>query len=62
MKIQLIGDLESDLISLGCKEGQVINAVPDKVSKVGAMQFDVMKNGDTYNCVVWPQNYKVIDK
>ena len=60
MIIKLIGDLEQELCSLGLKPGDEIKDKKNSVSKVGAMNFDVYKNGSTYHCVVWPENYEII--
>jgi hypothetical protein len=60
MIIKLIGDLEQELCSLGLKPGDEIRAVKDSISKVGAMNFDIYKNGSTYHCVVWPENYEIL--
>ena len=47
MIIKLKGNLETDLLGLGLKPGDEINATPCIVSKVGAMHFDRMKAGST---------------
>lgn len=60
MKIQLKGDLDIELTGLGCKPGDIIDATPDPISKVGAMYFERYKSGVRCNCVVWPQNYDLV--
>lgn len=60
MKIELKGELDSELIGLGCKPGDVIEAIADPVSKVGAMNFVRHKSGVRCDCVVWPENYTVV--
>jgi len=59
MKIKLKGDLDSELIAIGFKAGDIIEATADPVSKVGAMNFDRYHHGTKYNCVVWPANYEI---
>lgn len=61
-KIKLKGNLDSDLIKLGLKEGDIIIAFPDSISTVGAMNFERVYNGFTQNCVVWPQNYELVEE
>jgi len=60
MIIRLKGELETELLGLGIKPGDIINAIPDPVSKVGAMHFDVYKQGYFHECVVWPENYEKV--
>lgn len=60
MKIQLKGEIDSELLGLGCKAGDIIEVIPDPVSKVGAMNFTRYKSGITCNCVVWPVNYTIV--
>ncbi|MEI8047219.1 MAG: hypothetical protein WCI92_07555 [Bacteroidota bacterium] len=60
MQIKLIGDLDSELTALGCKEGDILNAEKCPVSTVGAVYFEIYKFGSKYDCVVWPENYQVI--
>lgn len=60
MKIKLKGELDSELIALGCKPDDIIHATPDPVGKTGAMYFTTLKNGDSYDCVVWPDNYAIV--
>jgi ACT domain-containing protein len=60
MKIKLKGDLDSELIAIGLKPGDIIEATADPVSKVGAMHFDVHHHSTKYSCVVWPVNYQIV--
>lgn len=59
IKIQLIGDLDFDLIMLGLKSGDIVWA--SSTNKItGAMYFERTYNGQTIDCVVWPENYKIV--
>jgi hypothetical protein len=62
MKIELKGELISELTSLGIKSGDVVEATPDRMGKTGAMYFEKHYYGSRYDCVVWPDNYDVITK
>ncbi|KAF0195493.1 MAG: hypothetical protein FD166_2944 [Bacteroidetes bacterium] len=61
MTIQLKGDLDIELLGLGCRVGDIIEVRPDPVSKVGAMNFTKSKSGITCHCVVWPVNYTIVE-
>lgn len=58
--IKLKGALDWDLTRLGLEAGDVIknHSVPDQR---GAVYFDTYYNGFTQNCVVWPDNYEIVD-
>jgi 4-aminobutyrate aminotransferase-like enzyme len=60
MKIQLKGDIHPELLCLGLKEGDIIDAQKDPISKVGALHFPMYVNGHLYSCTVWPENYDII--
>ena len=62
MKIKLIGDLDFELIGLGIKAGDIVNAVSSEGSKSGQLYFNTHIPGSTQNCVVWPENYEVLSK
>lgn len=62
MKIQLTGTLDQELISIGLKSGDIIEATPDPQSKVGCMHFDIRGRVITHNCSVWPENYLIVKK
>ncbi len=59
--IELIGILDWELTRLGFKPGDVITD-HTKPSPSGAVYFDYKKSVITQNCVVWSDNYKVINK
>jgi len=59
MKIKLKGDLDSELIAIGLKPGDIVEANPTKGSNPSAMYFDRFYRGTQYNCVVWPANYEI---
>ncbi|MFZ4464360.1 MAG: hypothetical protein ACOYN5_10960 [Bacteroidales bacterium] len=62
MIVKLKGELETELKALGLKAGDEVGGFMCPVSKVGAFQFDQHKYGSTYHCVVWPDNYEIIDQ
>ncbi len=60
MKIKLKDSINSELTSLRLKAGMVISS-NDVNLTTGAVQFDITFNGSTYNCVVWPEDYEIIE-
>lgn len=61
MKIKLIGDLDSELISVGLKEGDIVNAETSPGSKSGQMYFTKYRSDVHQECVVWPENYEIVE-
>lgn len=61
-KLMLKGDIDHELICLGFKQGDTITAFIDRFNRKGAMNFVASLNGSTYNCVVWPENYDIVEK
>lgn len=60
-QIILKGDLDFELTRIGLQPGMPIMAEPDKMSTVGAMNFEVHFRGWKYDCVVWPENYDFVE-
>lgn len=60
MKIKLKDSINSELTSLRLKAGMVISS-NDVNLTTGAVQFDITFKGSTYNCVVWPEDYEIIE-
>lgn len=60
--IKLKGQLDSELLSIGLKEGDIVHADPDTFGKKGAMYFNKLHNGFTHSCVVWPDNYVILNQ
>ena len=60
--IKLKGSLDWELTRLGLEAGDVItnHTAPGKVN--GAISFDTHYNGFTVSCVVWPDNYEIINE
>lgn len=56
-KIKLRGELDIDLVRLGLKEGDEVNAEISN-EKSGAAYFSVFYT-ITVDCVVWPENYEI---
>ncbi|HMM02037.1 MULTISPECIES: hypothetical protein [unclassified Dysgonomonas] len=58
--IKLKGALDWELTRLGLEPGDVIkeHSTP---SQNGAVYFDQYYNGFKQTCVVWPDNYEIID-
>jgi hypothetical protein len=62
MIIKLKGELDFDLTRIGLKPGDIIkNASLDSVSLMGAVNFSQGYQGMYYDCVVWPEDYDVIN-
>ena len=59
--IKLVGNLDWDLKRLGYEEGDVIEA-HSKPSENGAIYWTDHYAGLVQNCVVWSDNYELIDK
>jgi len=60
MKIQLKGNLHTELINIGLQSGDIVEATKCSVSKVGVMHFDHRRGTRDYSCSVWPINYDII--
>lgn len=61
MKIQLKGELDLDLRVIGLKPGQIIEDAGPSLGFTNPVYFDHRHNGHKYNCVVWPENYEIIE-
>jgi hypothetical protein len=62
MIIKLKGDIDFDLIRIGLKTGDIIkNASLDSVSMMGSVNFTRQYKGMHYDCVVWPEDYDVLE-
>lgn len=59
--IKLTGVLDWDLTRLGLEAGDVIKNHTQPKKENGAIYFDSYYNGFTQNCVVYPENYEIID-
>lgn len=58
--IKLKGVLDWEITRFGVKEGDVIQE-HTKPGTNGAIYFTVHYGGFEQNCVVWPDNYKIIE-
>lgn len=58
--IRLKGQLDLDLTKLGLRAGDEIKFNTPPASN-GAIYFEVRYNGTTQNCVVWSDNYELIE-
>ena len=60
--IKLRGELDYEITRFGVKSGDVIkqHTTPGKVD--GAVSFDVRYGNFTQSCVVWPDNYEMIQE
>ena len=61
MKIKLKDSINSELIAVGLRPGDEISS-NDVNKTTGAVQFTRWHNGYSYDCVVWPEDYEVIQK
>lgn len=59
--IKLTGALDWDLTRLGFEAGDVIKSHTPPGKENGAIYFDTYYNGFTQNCVVYPENYEIIE-
>ena len=60
MKIKLKDSIISELTCLGLRPGMVISS--DSVNKTtGAVQFTHFYKSGKYDCVVWPQDYEIVE-
>ena len=61
MKIKLKVSIISELTAVGLRPGDEISS-NDVNRKTGAVQFTVYHNGSSYNCVVWPEDYEIVEE
>jgi hypothetical protein len=60
MKVKLKDSIISELTALGLRPGDVIES-NDINKTTGAVQFTKWHNASSYNCVVWPEDYEIIE-
>lgn len=58
--IKLKGKLDLDLMLLGLRTGDIIK-VPEQTNKNGAIFFEYHLHGWKYDCVVYQENYEIIE-
>lgn len=61
MKIKLKGTINPELTILGYKPGDELEVTRDPMSKTGAANWDDHSLAVTQHCVVWPENYDIIE-
>lgn len=61
MKIKLKDSIISELKSIGIRPGDIIES-NDVNKTTGAVQFTKWHNASSYECVVWPEDYEVIEE
>lgn len=61
MKIKLTGELDTELTRIGLKPGDVVTP-ESSCKKTGAMYFFKLHIGFSNTCVVWPENYEIINE
>ncbi|MCA1758698.1 MAG: hypothetical protein LC658_02920, partial [Bacteroidales bacterium] len=60
MKVKLKDSIISELTCLGLRPGMVVSST--HVNKItGAVDFTHYYNSGTYNCVVWPEDYEIVE-
>jgi hypothetical protein len=59
MKIKLKESINSELIAVGLRPGMEIES-NDVNKTTGAVQFIQWYNGNSYDCVVWPEDYEIV--
>jgi len=62
MLIKLKDSIDWELLALGCKPGDEVEATIDPLSTTGGLHFEKRCYGTTYNCSIWPQDYEIVDK
>ena len=60
MKAKLKDSIISELTALGIRPGDVIES-NDVERTTGALHFTVHRHGSPYNCVVWPEDYEIVE-
>ena len=62
MKIKIINPC-MELQRAGIKPGGEVDAIPGQGSdKTGSLFFEVKNGTRKFECVVWPDNYEVVDE
>ena len=60
MKIKLKDSIISELTCIGLRPGMVVKST--HVNKItGAVDFTHHYSSGTYNCVVWPEDYEIVE-
>lgn len=57
MKIKVKGELKDHVKDLGVKVGQTYDAFPAINTRLDAVQFIVVKGGESLVCTLLPENY-----
>ena len=61
MKVRLKDSIISEMTSLGLRPGMVVKSTG--VNKTtGAVDFTHYRNNDKYDCVVWPEDYEIVEE
>jgi hypothetical protein len=61
MKIKLKESINSELIAVGLRPGDEISS--NDVNKItGAVHFTYYRNSSSYDCVVWPEDYEIVEE
>jgi len=61
MKIKLKDSIISELTCLGLRPGMVVKST--QVNKTtGAVDFTHYYNSSAYDCVVWPEDYEIVEE
>jgi hypothetical protein len=61
VKIKLKDSIISELTCLGLRPGMVVSGTISSKT-TGSVDFTHYHNGSHYDCVVWPEDYEVIDE
>ena len=61
MKVKLKDSIISELTSIGLRPGMVVKST--HVNKItGAVDFTHYYGSGTYDCVVWPEDYEIVEE
>lgn len=61
MKVKLKDSIISELTAIGLRPGMIVKSTA--VSKItGAVDFTHYYGSGTYDCVVWPEDYEIVEE
>jgi hypothetical protein len=61
MKVKLKDSINSELLAVGLRPGTEISS-NDLNKTTGALQFTTWHHGSSYDCVVWPEDYEIVEE
>ena len=61
MKIKLKDSINSELKAIGLKPGMIITG-DEPTKTTGAIHFSHLHRSFTHHCVVWPEDYEIVEE